>query len=113
MGRSVQDGTDKHLFYIKRYTIAALKIQAFLFTAICAEVQASIKTICAEFIELRSKSWVYSGPLTFLTDATVVSHLQPHYIVSFWQEMFLANEHSNAFRTYVRGVVREMYEGSR
>ena len=71
------------MFYIKRYTIAALKIQAFLFTAIFAVVQASIKTTRAEFIELRSKSWMYSGPLTFLPDATVVSQLQPRYIVSF------------------------------
>jgi len=26
--RSVQDGTDKHLFYTNRYTIPAMKIQA-------------------------------------------------------------------------------------
>jgi hypothetical protein len=31
MCRSVQDGTDKHLFYLKRYTIPGMKIQAIFY----------------------------------------------------------------------------------
>ena len=41
---SVQDRTEKHLFYIKRYTIAALKIQALLPAEICSPFQSGTKT---------------------------------------------------------------------
>jgi hypothetical protein len=42
--RSVQDGTDKHVFYIPRYTILCKKIQAFLSPDIFSAFQGDAKT---------------------------------------------------------------------
>ena len=42
--RSVQDGTDKHVFYIKRYTKPALKIQASRFSVFPSTFHCGTKT---------------------------------------------------------------------
>ena len=44
MCRSVQDGTDKHLFYIKRYTIPGWKIQASRFPVLSSTFHCDTKT---------------------------------------------------------------------
>lgn len=42
--RSVQDGTDKHVFYTKRYTIPVRKIQASRFPVLSPAFQSDVKT---------------------------------------------------------------------
>ena len=55
MCRSVQDGTDKHVFYTKRYTIPAMKIQALLSSEMFSAFQAGTKTAPAKYCRTTPK----------------------------------------------------------
>ena len=55
IGRSVQDGTDKHVFYTNRYTIPAMKIQALLSSDMPSPFQAGTKTAPAKYCRTTPK----------------------------------------------------------
>jgi hypothetical protein len=81
MCRSVQDGTDKHVFYTNRYTIPAMKIQALLSSDRPSPFQAGTKTAPAKYCRTTPK---FSG----------VERLHDHLPRIRQSHPFTYNEHS-------------------